>query len=373
MPGADRPAPEPPPGAGRPDPAEVPSDWEAISPRWMSAALQRDHPGAEVRQVSVLSRDDGTNRRGRLGLTYDRGTGPAVVFVKGEGAWRESHAANGNLFNEPELFASRIPLPVDHPHAYHVVMDHAGLDYLIVMEDLTRRGADPRDATRPIRPSQVEDGVRRLAALHGAYWDLPASPPGLGWLQTWQATEGWRRSLGPGIPVGAARAVDLLPAGVAARSSDEILSLCMRAMAAFGSGRLTLLHADPHIGNTYLLPGGEVGFLDWQVCRRGSWAMDLAYFVVSALTVEDRRDAEESLLAAYRDALAVALPAGSVPGAGEVRTRFAAAHPYGLAVWLATHQSDRSQTPEVCRELIIRFAAAFVDGSSEAALDRLTA
>jgi hypothetical protein len=42
-------------------------------------------------------------------------------------------------------------------------------------------------------------------------------------------------------------------------------------------------------------------------------------------------------------------------------------------VWIVTHQSDRSQRPDVCRALIERFAAAFVDGDSAGALDELGA
>jgi hypothetical protein len=37
-------------------------------------------------------------------------TGPEVVFVKAEGTHREVHARNGNLFNEPRIFASGMPL-----------------------------------------------------------------------------------------------------------------------------------------------------------------------------------------------------------------------------------------------------------------------
>jgi hypothetical protein len=31
----------------------------------------------------------------------------------------------------------------------------------------------------------------------------------------------------------------------------------------------------PTSGNTYLTPTGNVGFLDWQVARRGTFALDL--------------------------------------------------------------------------------------------------
>ena len=40
----------------------------------------------------------------------------------------------------------------------------------------------------------------------------------------------------------------------------------------------TYLHGDPHIGNTYVLPDDEIGFLDWQVVRRGNWSVDVGYF-----------------------------------------------------------------------------------------------
>jgi hypothetical protein len=239
---------------------------------------------------------------------------------------------------------------------------------VIVMEDLTRRGADPRDATRPMSVEQVEDGVRQLAALHSLYWDAVDRRPGLQWLQPWQATPGWRDSLAPGVPIGMERAADVLPAEIMAVGSEKLLDLCMGSIDTFGAGRATLLHADPHIGNTYVLPGDRIGFLDWQVCRRGSWAQDLAYFLVSALTVADRRSFEARLLDSYRDALTV--PAGDRPRPDEIRLRYACAHPYGLAVWLATHQSDRAQRSDVCRALIERYSRAFLDWDSAAALDQ---
>jgi hypothetical protein len=51
----------------------VPKSWDEITPDWMSAALATDFPGAEVDAVSVELRDDGTNRRARLGVTYHAG------------------------------------------------------------------------------------------------------------------------------------------------------------------------------------------------------------------------------------------------------------------------------------------------------------
>jgi hypothetical protein len=336
----------------------------------MTVALTRDLVDVEVAAVEVLERDDGTNRRARLGVTYARGTGPSVFFVKGEGGFRESHARNGNLFNEPELYASSLVIPVDHPHPYHVVFDRPRLDYAIVMEDVTLRDGEPTDATSPMTVQRVEHGVRSLAKLHSWYWD-EANLAEVAWLQTWKTTPGWRESFRSSVPAGAERARDVLPNQLHSVTLDTVIDSALRCIDSFATGHLTLLHADPHVGNTYLLPDGGVGFLDWQVCRRGSWAQDLSYFLVSALTIEDRRSFEHLLLAAYRDALTV--PAEAKPSPAETWDRYAASHPYGLAIWMATHRSDRAQRPDVCRALIERFATAFMDHGSLDALDRVGA
>src|SRR5690606_34489240 len=128
-------------------PPTIPADWDDVTPDWMTAAIAGRHPGARVGAVTVLERDDGTNRRARLGLDYAAGSGPEVVFAKAENAvHREVHARNDNLFNEALLYASGVPLPLDHPLPYAATVDRDAFDYVIVMEDVTRRGADPRDA-----------------------------------------------------------------------------------------------------------------------------------------------------------------------------------------------------------------------------------
>lgn len=348
----------------------MPGEWEDVTAGWMTDALQARCPGVEVDSVTVVGRDDGTNRRARLGVTYSVGAGPEVVFAKAEGAHREVHARNGNLFNEPDLFASGVPLAVDHPLSYHVVVDRPALDYVIVMEDVTRRGGDPRDSTRPLTLAQVERGVRDLARLHATHWGVVvAGHPRLGWLQTWEPTEGWQEGLRRRIPLGLARAGDVLPDQVAGRSADELLELWVRAVRTYRTGAMTLLHGDAHIGNTYVLPDDRVGFLDWQVCRRGNWSQDLAYFLVGALTVADRRAGERRLVDAYLDALA--LPAVEQPSTDEAWRRYRASHAYGLGIWLSTLGTDGYQRHDVSLALAERYAHALVDHDTATALDHL--
>ena len=133
--------------------------------------------------------------------------------------------------------------------------------------------------------------------------------------------------------------------------------------------RRRLLHGDPHIGNTYMLPDGELGFLDWQVVRQGCWAHDIGYFLQSALTTSDRRVFERDLIEEYRTALSVAESERPTPEEAWLRYRASAAH--GLAIWLITvlsnvHAHERSLA------LVQRYAAAFADLDTPGAVAQIT-
>src|ERR1700721_1646060 len=136
----------------------------------MTDAIHRHHPDAIVSGVDVVLRDDGTNRRARLGLTYSTGTGPATVFAKAaDPAHVELVALTSGLFHEPRLFTSGVVLPLDHPTVYTAIIDEEGSDFLMIMEDVVARGADPRDSTRPLTIDQAASGVRGLARLPRAF------------------------------------------------------------------------------------------------------------------------------------------------------------------------------------------------------------
>jgi hypothetical protein len=188
----------------------VPKDWTEITPAWMSAALAERHPGAVVDEVTVELRDDGTNRRARLRLSYSDGSGPATVFVKAaDPAHKDLIRLTSGMFHEPRLFTSGISLPLEHPIVYTALIDEADYDFVMVMEDLAARGADPRDATRPMTVEQAATGVRGLGRMHGRYWGRRvAEQPGLEWLEPFQPWDGMEAAplpaalerLGPDAP-----------------------------------------------------------------------------------------------------------------------------------------------------------------------------
>src|SRR5207245_3922437 len=52
---------------------------------------------------------------------------------------------------------------------------------------------------------------------------------------------------------------------------------------------LTLCHGDTGAHNTYRLPGGGAGFVDWQLSVKAAWPHDVHYLICTALSVKDRR------------------------------------------------------------------------------------
>ncbi len=343
------------------DPTElpgIPEDWDSVTAAWMTSTLAPRFPGASVRDIELLLQDDGTNRRARFGITYASGPGPDTVFLKAaDPAHAELNASTGGILNEARLFLSDVELPVDHPAVYLSLIDEAHLNFLIVMEDITTRGADPRDATMPLSVEQAANGVRGLAALHSAYWGTRlASRSALSWVEPIRAWTGMAR----GIDIGLKRAGDTIPPVVRALTGDQIEGeLWTRFLGTVTTGPQTLLHGDPHIGNTYVLPGDGIGFLDWQVLHRGNFSLDLGYFLQGAVTVEDRRSNEADLVELYRAALD--LPEADRPARGETWLRYRASVMHGLALWLATAASSTWQRPEVSLALAERYGAAFED------------
>jgi aminoglycoside phosphotransferase (APT) family kinase protein len=348
----------------------IPQGWDGITPDWMTTALAAHHPGAVVDRVRVALRDDGTNRRARLELTYSAGSGPATVFAKAvDPAHADLVALTSGLFHEPRLFSSGVVLPLDHPTVYAALIDEERSDFLMIMEDVVARGGDPRDSTRPMTVEQVANGVRGLARLHSAYWgDRLTANPALGWVEPFVAFEGMQYAP---LHIARERLGDTVSAEILRLTGEQLfIDIWSRYIGTLTTSPQTLLHGDPHIGNTYVLPGDDVGFLDWQMARRGNWSLDLGYFLQGALTIDERRRSERELLDAYRTALT--LPANEMPSPEDVLLRYRASVAHGLAIWMATLSGgDAWQSPAICVALAQRYATAFIDLDSRAAIDAI--
>src|SRR4030095_9936501 len=114
----------------------------------------------------------------------------------------------------------------------------------------------------------------------------------------------------------------------------------------------TLLHGDPHPGNTYTLPGKVTGFYDWQLVRSGNWSHDVGYFLISSLAIHDRQAYERDLLHDYLDTLAS--QGVTVTGFAEAWALYRRTPVFGLGTWLHTLSGGGFQPVEVCLATIER-------------------
>ena len=345
----------------------TPHRWSDVTPEWVSQALAARFPGAVVGDVQTLDVADGTNARARLRLRYRAGRGPERVFVKREGSLRNRLAltALGARENEARLAGCGERLPLEVPDLYAGAVDRRRLAAVVVMEDVTLRGARPHGGAAPLHVDEVHSGLLGLARLHASYWDRPL-PAGLEFVRPWRlgrswAPVSWASLLNARRRLHALGLAELLSgcAGPAAVEHD------FRRWAELAVvGPQTLLHGDPHPGNTYGLPDGTTGFYDWQLVRSGTWAHDVGYFVIASLAVADRRSHERDLLDCYLAELTrLGVPPFDPDDAWQLYCRTPG---FGLGSWLHTLSGGGFQPVDTCLATIERFAAAYADHSPAA-------
>jgi hypothetical protein len=340
----------------------VPRRWEALTPAWMNDALAARIPGVAVEAIEIDRVRHGTNSRARVSVRYARGSGPASVFVKlaGRRLHRFALLALRALATEARLAAGLVAFPLDHPSFYAGGIDWSRLGAVVVMEDVAASGGRPNVATAPLSVDEVRSGLAGLAKLHGAYWDRTLAAP-LDFMRPWRLGRSWSM-LSAASLAQALHRLERLGAPLAPERYLSAVSLAHQfrnsALLA-SSGVQTLLHGDPHPGNTYSRNAAGTGFYDWQLARVGHWSHDVGYFLVGSLDVSERRAHEEDLLAGYLDQLGRA--GADAPQWQAARARYRACPAFGLATWLHTLSFGSLQPTDVCLATIARFAAAYED------------
>lgn len=252
------------------------------------------------------------------------------------------HAPEAMYRNEVNFYrALRDELAdVEAPAAYAAVIDDDNGQFGIFMEDLGLREARFPNAVDGVTLAEMESLVANLARLHAHFWESPRLDGELAWLP--------RTDRGGMYPVFEAIGLNLIKDQVAKHpfkaeliaplgaSLDELWALLWRAQRQIYAEPQTLLHGDAHIANTYVLPDGTGGLLDWQLMVRGPWCHDLAYLLATGLDVETRRREERGLIERYFETLR-AHGVTEVPDPERAWRRYRQAAIWGLVIgWLIT-------------------------------------
>ncbi len=278
--------------------------------------------------------------------------------------------------NEVNVYAHLADeLPVLMPRCVGVTRDKAGSSFALVMEDLRIRGAEFPNVLTPTDADDVKILLRQLAALHARYWQSPRFNTDLDWvlphtrgpihdlftheggvpmLVNWEVnTQQFKRELVESV----------------SETTESLLQKVNAAQLHQATLPTTLVHGDCHVGNTFTLPDGSRGLLDWQLTARGYCMHDVSYLIITALSVKDRRAHQDELIAYYRQHL-VEAGVAEAPSVEQLRYehRLAAAWCFYIG-WLTTPLENYGWEINVANQ--IRLAIAYRDLDSKTALEEL--
>lgn len=355
-----------------------PTDLARLTPAVVGAALADRAPEVVVDRVEVVSAShagDGaasTADRVVVDLTYAPGTGgdlPRRMVLK---TMLASPRAPQEMYETEVRFYRDIrdDLDIEAPRVFASQFDPPSGRFGLLLEDLTARGARFPSALDPVTLTEVRSILGHLASLHARFWDSPRFTADLSWVPT-PVSGGM---FGVFDTIGLELIEDqvarhpfkaelIAPLG---RTVAEMWDPLWQVQQRHAVAPTTLLHGDPHVGNTYLLPGGRGGLLDWQLVVRGSWAHDVTYILVTALETDVRRVHERDLLAEYLDRLGSA-GVEAVPTLAEAVDEYRAAALWGLVIgWLICPPANYGV--EITTANLARLVAAVDDLETFAAI-----
>ena len=281
----------------------------AVDAAWLTTRLRDGGVLRAARVTAVEATPVGVGMLGdsiRFVVTYDQDEGAPGSFVgkfaSADPTSRQTGAGFG-LYEREVGFYRHVAdtVAVRSPKCVSIEHDPADGTFALLMEDLT-----PARAGNQLTGCDLADAERAMeqaAALHGPRWN-DASLRDHAFLDTSGARD-FVVNVFPDCLAEFHRRYD----GVL---EPEYMEVCDRYGALLGSAPVpqptsfTLTHGDFRLDNMLFdARGGEVplAVLDWQSPSIGLGAVDVAYFLGLALSIEDRRRHERHLLDYYLEQL----------------------------------------------------------------------
>jgi hypothetical protein len=283
---------------------EVASGIDDVTPLWLSAVLQNEGIDAEVEAITATPIGTGQIASCyRLTIDYLRGTGPKSLVTKLPSDDPERRAADAFTYRcEVGFYREAAPrLQVRRPHCYLAALSDNGQEFTLLLEDLSP--AEQGNQISGCSIAQARAAVVNLAGLHAPLWCAPSLHE-INWLMPNGADH---------VEISAAfyrdataKFIDRYPL------SDKTVSL----LGDFAdrchlwwerpASPFSLLHGDYRLDNLLFSDaGGEASVVavDWQSCSLGNPLRDVAFMIVTGLSVPDRRRAEHDLVSNYWNAL----------------------------------------------------------------------
>ncbi|KAL2755067.1 hypothetical protein ACRALDRAFT_1082627 [Sodiomyces alcalophilus JCM 7366] len=284
---------------------------EDITHDWLSKAL-----GVSVEEIKQATVVHGTSTKIFLDITYADGEQteiPTRLCVKGgfNPAIREAFPEMWGTYRRETEFYHHIAPQTDMllPRTWYCGTDAVNGQGLFIMSDVASEAAFG-NPLEPWTPDRVAGALRQLASLHGKTWNRKeAEYPWLYGKDGTKLANPMRtiiRALLRPEPWAVRFAEECRPPVAPELQDRERMERAYELLWAYTDANTSfhaIIHGDNHVGNTLIARDGTPGFIDWQCLQYGSAIHDLTYFLTGALTVEDRRKHEGTLIDGYLGAL----------------------------------------------------------------------
>lgn len=269
---------------------------EDLDPRWLTDALGKQVDSVETAIV-------GTGQMGschRISLYGDPSL-PATVLAKLPLEDPDARAIMAFGYTNEIRFYSEIAPTVDIrvPECHYAVLGEGGV-FTLLLEDLAP--AQVGDQLAGCSPAQALAAVVNLAGLHGPRWNDPTLLKIEGMLlPTAEIGEMAQETFTP--------AVDTFLEAIGDTLSAEDVDTLKQVAPYIGSWmcgraeRHTILHMDYRLDNLLFGADGTVFAVDWQGLSVGLGGRDVAFFLSTCLSIEDRRRHEREIVSRYHEKL----------------------------------------------------------------------
>jgi len=334
----------------RPYPARqgrLPRHLHEITPQWLTSLLQHRYPGIEVNGFDIIEIKNSHTTKMRIALDLNaigQAAGiPQNVCLKSN--WSEGFESGDICELEARFYyLMRNALQAPVPKAYYADWDgDGGGRGIVVMEDLGSAPGNFGNSRDHLGVDGVAKGLESLALLHAALWGSPILE-----------TQHWLHA-SMDTPVDTEQPLRMWNYLDLNRCKDEYKKflpdwlyatpeLFVQAFDELAEQERTqkaprcLVHGDSHQGNSFLRSSadgnGERVWHDWQLVRKGTPWRDITYFMLGALTIEERRAAAFDLVKHYREAL-TAHGVEGVLDQNAAWEQFRRWPVYGMQSWLA--------------------------------------
>ncbi|MCE7988813.1 MAG: DUF1679 domain-containing protein [Caldilinea sp. CFX5] len=285
-------------------PEHLTAGWLTDTLRQAGALHEAQVTSFEVKPISETAGLLGQNAIIRLAYDSPEDTAPPSLFAKfaladaGQRAyWRTSYVQEVLFY---QRFAQRVALPT--PRAYFSEFDETTGYFLLLLEDCSYGEVGERITGCSLARAKLV--VSEIAQFHATWWNHPDVPRD-GGKYTAEAITNWQAMYNH-----EANRVDEIPEiprdPELVRTIQELSSHFVGSMAYQKESPYTLIHHDYHLRNLIFVEATastKVLVLDWQDMSIGHGPTDVALFLGTSFSIDDRRTHELDLLKLYHDTL----------------------------------------------------------------------